>query len=223
VSRYKSMANAFKLSESGNTSEALAAWAAFAESYNMKDLARRITNNDPAAVQLIQKEAPNLVLETLSAANPRFAQSEFLSLKDQGTPSPDKLPRTNFQMISDGVAVLERQKAFARDWQEAQKEGWRSPSAFWSAWSDANPLGQFQSAARRQIGNFKGMDLPPSAEWTTGTIYVAPSRMAPAQADALAKQGVKPGDLFRFNGWDSDRKITPIPKDKGFEAYLEKP
>lgn len=222
ISRYKSMANAFKLSESGRTAEALAAWAAFAESYGMQDVARRITNNDPAAVELIQKEAPNLVLETLSAANPRFAQSEFLSLKDQGTPSPDKLPRTNFAMVSDGLAVLERQKAFAQDWQVAQQEGWRSPSAFWNAWSQANPMSQFQIAARRQLGNFKGMDLPAANEWTPGAIYVAPARMPPEQAEALAKRGVRPGDLFRFNGWNAETRITPIDKSKGFEAYLER-
>lgn len=222
ISRYKSMANAFKLSESGRTAEALAAWAAFAESYGMQDVARRITNNDPAAVELIQKEAPNLVLETLSAANPRFAQSEFLSLKDQGTPSPDKLPRTNFAMVSDGLAVLERQKAFAQDWQLAQQEGWRSPSAFWNAWSQANPMSQFQLAARRQLGNFKGMDLPAANEWTPGAIYVAPTRMPPEQAEALAKRGVRPGDLFRFNGWNAETRITPIDKSKGFEAYLER-
>lgn len=221
ISRYKSMANAFKLTQAGATAEALAAWSAFAESYGMTDLARRITNNDPAAVELIKKEAPNMVLETLSAANPRFAQSEFISLKDQGTPSPDKLPRTNFQMVADGMAMLERQKSFARDWQQAQKEGWQSPSAFWTAWSDANPLSQFQTAARRQLGNFKGMDLPPSNDWSPGAIYVVPDKLEPGQAAALAKQGVKSGELFRFNGWDADKKITPIPKGKGFEAYLE--
>ena len=222
ISRYKSMANAFKLSESGRTAEALAAWAAFAESYGMQDVARRITNNDPAAVELIQKEAPNLVLETLAAANPRFAQSEFLSLKDQGTPSPEKLPRTNFAMVSDGLAMLERQKAFAQDWQVAQQEGWRSPSAFWNAWSQANPMSQFQIAARRQLGNFKGMELPAANEWTPGAIYVAPTRMPPDQAEALAKRGVRPGDLFRFNGWNAETRITPIDKSKGFEAYLER-
>jgi len=114
-----------------------------------------------------------------------------------------------------------RAKTFMDDWQDAKKQGWSSPSAFYTEWNKANPASGFIKAAQRQIGNFSGMDLPKSSDWASGTIYVAPKNMPDAQKSFLAQYGVKPGDLFRFNGRDSKGKeVQPIPKSDYFNAHL---
>lgn len=217
IDRYKSMAHAFKLFQSGATAERLAGWASIAESYGHPDIARKILGGDPAGVEWVEKSGVNLVLETLKAANPRFAQSEFNKLSDKGVPVPDKLPQTNFQMITEGLGQLERNKAFMRDWSEARAAGWKSPSEFWQAWSEKNPLPKFIESATRTVGNLKGMDLPAFDKWSTGTLYVAPMKMNPQQTTVLGRRGIKPGQMFRFDGKD----VQPIPHEERFNAHLQ--
>ncbi|MEJ0093323.1 MAG: hypothetical protein WDN46_07775 [Methylocella sp.] len=220
IARFQSLAQAFKLFQSGSTTEKLQAGAAIAQSYGYPDLAKRILGGDPAAVQWVGKEGIQLTLDTLKAANPRFAQSEFQALANKGTPNAELLPQANHELIAEGLGLMERNRAFVQDWQKAQTQGWQSPSAFYGQWSNANPLGGFIRAAQRQIGNFKGMDLPPSSEWTQGVTYVAPSTMNPQQADAFAKRGIKPGQMFKFNGRDSSSPIQPIAPGASFSAQL---
>jgi hypothetical protein len=220
LQRFYSMQNGFKLFESGSKEESLAGWAALAQSFGMPDLAQRLAGGDASAVQIVQKNVPAEVLSALGAVNSRFAQSEFTTMTTKGSANPSSLPDANFSIVTDGIAPLERQKAFLRDWAQAQKEGWQSPAAFFQVWSEANPLSQFQIAARRKAGNFKGMDIPSASDWVPGAIYVVPKNISDQkQKSELAKMNLNPGDLFKFNGRNAP--ITKIPANKKFSAYME--
>jgi hypothetical protein len=215
--RYMGLVNAFKLYESGSAESTLATWAAIAQSFGYPDIAQKIASGDPAGVQWTEKIGPNLVLETLKAATPRFAQSEFLTLQDKGTPEPNKLPQANFQMVKEGLATLNRTDAFMQAWQRASlEEGWRSPSAYYAVWSKANPIEKFEQAAERQMGNFAGMPLPKSSEWTPGAVYVVPKNLAGEQKQFFDKRGLKTGDAFQYGGPDAapNQVIRPIPKQQ---------
>lgn len=215
--RYMGLVNAFKLFESGSAESTLAGWAAVAQSFGYPDIAQKIASGDPAGVQWTQKIGPNLVLETLKAATPRFAQSEFMTLQEKGTPEPNKLPQANFQMVKEGLATLNRTEAFMQAWQRAsQEEGWRSPSAYYIAWSKSNPIEKFEKAAKRQMGNFAGMSLPKAEEWTPGAVYVVPKNLVGDQKNFFTQRGLKAGDAFQYGGADAapELVIRPIPKQQ---------
>lgn len=221
LQRYKNIAQALKIAESGSTADQRLALSTLAATMGYQDLAEKVSQGDPAAMELVKKNAINAVLDTLKAATPRFAQQEFTRLSDQGVPSPDRLPRTNFEMTAEAIGTLERQKAFARDWSQAQKEGWVSPTSFWQSWSESNPLDSFVKSASRQLGNFKGMPLPPRRDWAEGAIYVVPQGMNKVQSSYMASKNLKPGDMFVFNGWSEggDANIKPIKKSEAFSAH----
>ena len=215
--RYESLIDAFKLFKSGPTTNQAGPWAAFAQTFGYDELAKQIAGGDVAAIERVQKIAPNLVLETLKAAQPKFAQAEFTTLNNKGVPEPGKLPDVNFGMVRDGLAVLNRSEAFIHAWNRAQlEEGWTSPSAYYVAWSTANPLKAFERAAELQMGNFAGMPLP--TEPVAGVTYVAPENMAPKQAAAFAKIGIKPGDPFHYDGAGN---ITPVPRRQLYSPSAE--
>lgn len=227
--RYMGLVNAFKMFESGSTEGTRAGWAAILQTLGYPDMASKFAAGDPAAVQWVEKTGPNLVLDTLKAATPRFAQSEFTTLQNKGTPEPNKLPQANFQMVKEGLATLNRTDAFMQAWQRAsQEEGWRSPSAYYMAWSKANPPEAFEKAAERQMGNFAGMGLPPASEWTPGTVYVVPNNLSAkvdpktgkSQKSFFEERGLKPGDAFQYNGPDAPREliIKPVPKQQLFST-----
>jgi hypothetical protein len=213
--RLNSLVNAFKLFESGSIEGNLAGAAAFAKSFGYPELAAKIASGDPEAVQWVQKTAPNLVLDTLKAATPRFAQSEFNTIAREGVPEPNKLPGANFQMVKEMIAMMNRNAAFTASWKRAsQEEGWRSPTAYYEAWKDANPLKAFEKAAERQMGNFAGMPLPPSSDWTPGVNYVVPKNLSSSQMSGFTKMGLKAGDIFRYNGRDAEQAISAVPRQQ---------
>jgi hypothetical protein len=213
--RLNALVNAFKLFESGSIESNLAGAAAFAKSFGYPEWASRLASGDPEAVQWVQKTAPNLVLDTLKAATPRFAQSEFNTLTRDGVPEPNKLPMTNFQMVKEGIAMMNRNAAFNASWKRAsQEEGWRSPSAYYEAWKEANPVSAFEKAAERQMGNFAGMPLPPASQWTPGVNYVVPKNLSASQMNGFTKMGLKPGDIFRYNGRDAEQAISVVPRQQ---------
>ena len=213
--RLNSLVNAFKLFQSGSIEGNLAGAAAFAKSFGYPELAAKIASGDPEAVQWVQKTAPNLVLDTLKAATPRFAQSEFNTIAREGVPEPNKLPGANFQMVKEMIAMMNRNAAFTASWKRAsQEEGWRSPTAYYEEWKDANPLKAFEKAAERQMGNFAGMPLPPSSEWTPGVNYVVPKNLSPSQMGGFTKMGLKAGDIFRYNGRDAEQAISAVPRQQ---------
>jgi hypothetical protein len=208
--RYEGLINAFKLFESGSTAATREGWAAFAQTFGYPDIAQKIAAGDTAAIQWVQKISPNLVLDTLKSAQPRFAQSEFNTLQNKGTPEPSKLPEANFMMIKEGLATLNRSEAFIHAWDRASREeGWASPAAYYTAWSKANPLKVFEKAVELQMGNFAGMPLP--SKPVANVIYVAPNNMTPKQSEGFAKLGIKPGDPFHYDGAGN---ISPVPKQQ---------
>jgi hypothetical protein len=225
LQRYKNIAQALKVAESGSTADQRLAFSALASTMGYQDLAEKVTQGDPAALELVKKNALNAVLDTLKAATPRFAQQEFTRLSDQGVPSPERLPRTNFEMVSEAVGTLDRQLAFSRDWAQAQKEGWVSPTSFWQSWSEANPLDAFVKSASRQLGNFKGMPLPPAKDWAEGAIYVVPSHLSAAQASHMSQRGLKAGDMFMFGGWGEGNEpiMKPIGRSEAYSAHRRMP
>jgi hypothetical protein len=216
--RYNSIANAFKLFESGPGAGTFSDYAAIAKSYGYPDLAKRIMDGEPEAVQLLQKEVPGLVLEQLKAATPRFAQSEFTALLDRGVPDAAKLPGANFQMVAQGLAIMNRASAFMESWPDAKAEGWRSMSSYYQAWSKANPLSEYMESAKRQMGNFAGMPLPPANKLAAGATYVTPKELDGDTRAAMGALGIKPGDIWRYNG--PGEKVTVIPRDEMFSTHM---
>ena len=220
ATRLRAMAQAFKLVQSGATTDRLTGLAAIADAYGFHDIAKKVLNGDVAAAQWIDKNGVNLVLESLKAATQRFTQSEFNKLNEKGVPTVDNTPQANHNMISEALGTVERSRAFMRDWKSAQQQGWSSVFAFWDAWSDKNPLSAFQKSADREIGNFKGMNLPPSQDWAEGTIYSVPKNIDPKQAQFLSRFGVAPGGIFRFNGKNAQTPVSPIRPEDTYTAHL---
>jgi hypothetical protein len=216
--RYNSIANAFKLFESGPGAGTQSDYAAIAKSWGYPDLAKRILDGDPEAVQLLQKEVPGLVLEQLKAATPRFAQSEFTALLDRGVPDASKLPGANFQMVAQGLAIMNRANAFMESWPDAKADGWRSMSAYYQAWSKANPLPDYMESAKRQMGNFAGMPLPPKDKLAAGATYVTPKELDDTTKNAMGALGINPGDIWRYNG--PGKPVTVIPREEMFSTHM---
>jgi hypothetical protein len=202
LTRTRSLAQAFKLFQSGAFGDKREALAAIAQSAGFNDIARRVAQGDPAAMQWVEKEAVNNVLATLKEATPRFAQSEFNKIAEVGTANVTNLPQANFAVLTEMMAVAKRNQDFLHDWATAKKQGWTSITSFNEAWRGANPIEEYEAAAAKQMGNFRGMNLPPKL--TAGAIYVTPDNVPPP----LQKRGLKPGDLFQYKNDDVD-KIPP--------------
>ena len=200
ISRYQAMAQALKLVESGRVQAAdlNKRVAEIAASFGLDDIAKRLASGEIAAAQWLSKESVNSVLDTLKSANPRFAQSEFKAVADKGTPSYGMTPQANHQMVAEMLGVLQRQKQFAQDWTKAREQGWQSVSAFYDKWNQANPLHDFVVKAQRDIGTFKGMNLPDWRNLTPGATYVVPQNVPPKLVEAFKSADLKPGDVFRF-------------------------
>jgi len=216
--RYNTITNAFKLFQSGPGAAPLAEYAAIAKSWGQPELAQKLFDGDPAAVAILQKEAPGLVLEQLKAATPRFAQSEFTALLDKAVPEAGKLPEANFQMVAQGLAIMNRSHAFLDSWADAQADGWRSMSAYYREWSKANPMPAYLESAKLQMGNFAGMPIPPADKLAVGATYVTPKELDGNTKAAMGALGIQPGDIWRYNGPGKDVNI--IPRADMFSVYM---
>jgi len=200
IKRYHSMARALQLFQSGRTSEMTGFVAAYAADLGMPDIANAINRGQVDAQQWLGKEGLNAALQQLAAINSRFTQAEFNRVQSSGMPSITNTPQANYQMLTNGLSSLYRLRQFQTDWQAAQQQGWNSPSAFYDAWSRANPSEAFTTAAERRVGNIRGMQLPQDIQrnWVPGQTYVMPEN-APTQVRA-ALRGIAPGQVFRYNG-----------------------
>jgi len=216
--RYNTITNAFKLFQSGSAAVPFSEYAAIAKSWGAPDLAKTIFDGDPAAVQVLQKEAPGLVLEQLKAATPRFAVNEFNALLDKGVPEGGRLPEANFQMVAQGLAIMNRSHAFLDSWADAQADGWRSMSAYYLEWGKANPMPAYLESAKLQMGNFAGMPVPPKDKLAVGATYVTPKELDGETKASMGALGIQPGDIWRYNG--RDQKPTVIPKADMFSVYM---
>ena len=216
--RYNTITNAFKLFASGPGTVPLSEYAAIAKSWGQPGLAERLFSGDSAAVQVLQKEAPGLVLEQLKAATPRFAQSEFTALLDKAVPDAGRLPEANFQMVAQGLAIMNRSHAFLDSWADAKADGWRSMSAYYLEWGKANPMPAYLESAKLQMGNFAGMPIPPADKLAAGATYVTPKELDQPTQAAMGALGIQPGDIWRYNG--PGKNVTVIPRADMFSVYM---
>ena len=224
VARTQAIAQAFKTFESGALADKQKAGTTLALALGQPSIAKMITDGNPAGMQWVEKEGVNSVLDTLKAATPRFAQAEFNQVAANGTPNVTNQPQANHEMVSEMLALGQRNRDFMRDWEGAKQQGWASPSAFYTAWNASNPLNGYIKSAQRQIGNFAGMDLPKPEDWAAGSVYIAPKSTASPTyqriSPYLAQHGVKPGDMFRYNGAKSANPVQMIPPSDYFSAHL---
>lgn len=216
--RYNTITNAFKLFQSGPGAAPLAEYAAIAKSWGQPGLAEKIFDGKPEAVAVLQKQAPGLVLEQLKAATPRFAQSEFTALLDKAVPDAGRLPEANFEIVAEGLAIMNRSHAFLDSWADAQADGWRSMSAYYREWSKANPMAAYLQSAKLQMGNFAGMPIPPEDKLAVGATYVTPKELDQNTKAAFGALGIQPGDIWRYNG--RGKNPTVIPKADMFSVYM---
>jgi len=218
IKRYHSMARALQLFQSGRTSEMTGFVAAYAADLGMPDIANAINRGQVDAQQWLGKEGLNAALQQLAAINSRFTQAEFSRVQSSGMPSITNTPQANYQMLTNGLSSLYRLRQFQTDWQAAQQQGWNSPSAFYDAWSRANPSEAFTTAAERRVGNIRGMQLPQDAQrnWVPGQTYVMPDNAPPAVQRAFAN--VRPGQVFRFNGLDAETPYTVLNRAQAYST-----
>ena len=221
IERLRALGQAYKTFESGAGQDKMYALAAYASAYGRPDIAQMALGGgklSTAAYEWVKKEGVNLTLNTLSAQNPRFAQSEFKALAADGVPNTINRPEANQRLVAEGLGTLLQQQKFQDDWTKRGKaDGWESPSAYYQQWSSANPLDGFISSAQRQIGNFRGSTLPPTKEWVEGGTYVAPKNPSPELKKQLDVMGVQPNQVFRYKGRNSP--VEPLKDEDALKAY----
>ena len=66
-----------------------------------EDFVTNVANGDPAAMQWVEKEGLNSVLNTLKAATNRFGQQEFLQMEKKGVPTISNDPHANFALVGE--------------------------------------------------------------------------------------------------------------------------
>jgi soluble lytic murein transglycosylase-like protein len=216
----QTVAQAFKLFNSNIVAEKLQGYALLAKATGMPDsVVEAVAGGDPAAMQRVDKEAVPSVIGILKEGASRFGQQEFMVTQKTAVASKTADPKANHALVGELMGKAQWNKQFLTDWDKAKDEGWRSPSAFFASWSQANPLNTYILSATKQIGNFRGMDLPkdPNA-YVEGAIYVAPERFGtPALEKYFGSIGVKPGQLFKYNG---PNNLQPIAKEDYYTAHL---
>lgn len=109
------------------------------------------TSTDAGAVATALHEAQKSTIQMLKATNPRFANAEFQTLTKAGE-SPDLPPSANLNMLSEDIATVRQQMAFARDWGEARIGGKQDPDIYEVKWFHDNPLKPMVEAVRKEIG-----------------------------------------------------------------------
>ena len=219
--RFKSLGQAFKLFSSDVLAEKRQGAALLARAVGApEDFVTNVANGDPAAMQWVEKEGLNSVLNTLKAATNRFGQQEFLQMEKKGVPTISNDPHANFALVGELLGQSQWNKQFYLDWQKAQEKGWGSPSAFYSEWVQANPPQTYIASAMKQLGNFRGMSLPSNPKsYVEGAIYVAPDKFkSKALEQHLGSFGIKPGQLFRYN---KETDLRPISREENFSAHLD--
>lgn len=200
------IAHAYKQFTTGPYSDQRQAVANLAETLGFPELAEQARRGDAAAAEMAKKNILGLALKQLKEANSRFTQSEFNKIATEGSPSGEIRPAAAHAMLREALAATKRDRDLAEAWADAQKQGWQNPLAFADAWRKTNPREIYLRQADRQLGNFKGMDLPRTADdWVPGTVYVAPDRGA--MTDKLKARGIAPGTMFRM---DADRNFAPF-------------
>jgi hypothetical protein len=174
--RLTTIANAFKLTESGAFATHKAELAAALKALGIDPSLAGST--DPAAVQLALHENILTTLPLLKAATPRPSQVEFVTTSENRE-HPNLQPEANLNMLAEDIALMRQARALPADWRQAQLLGWQNPQAFESAWSDRNPLDKTLAQVKAEIGPLKGMPGGPGSA-------AAPSPAPPAAATPTA-------------------------------------
>lgn len=232
----RQMGQAFKLFTSGALNDRLQGAAAIITRAGYPDIAQRMlrgeeVNGPPdangrpgprvnaalAATQWVDKLGIGLSLDSLKQANSRFTQAEFMTMQQRGMPNANMEPQAAHALIANMLGNARMNAQFASDWERAQREGWANINAFANEWKKANPPQTFVEAARRDLGTFRGMPLPPTSEWVPGATYVVPERLTPRQAEVLGSHGIRAGQTFRYGGGDVLERVDPR---EAFSAHM---
>jgi hypothetical protein len=158
--RLQTIANAFKMTESGAFTTQKAELAAALKSLGINPA---IVGTNPAAVQLALHENILTTLPLLKAATPRPSQIEFVTTSENRE-HPNIQPEANLQMLGEDIALMRQAQQLPQDWNSAQQAGWRNADSFYSAWNKRNPLEKAAEAVKQEIGPLKGMEAKPAAE-----------------------------------------------------------
>jgi hypothetical protein len=149
--RLNSIANAFKLTQSGAFQTNKAELDSVLKSIGLPN-----TFTDPGQVEIALHSNYAQTLLNLKAATSRFTQSEFKVLSEKSE-HPDLQPEANLEMLTQDNATLARAIPLPQDWNNAQQLGWRNPLSFETSWVQMNPLSDMVQWQRNNIGPLKGM------------------------------------------------------------------
>lgn len=225
----REIGQAFKLFGSNTITDRLMGGAQIAAALGQNDISQRLLRgaradagqearaDAVAAAEWLEKNGNELALNLLKAANSRFTQAEFITFAQRGVPTRAMRPETAHNLLASQMGAMEANRRLQEDWLRARQQGWQSISAFADEWKRANPTSVFIDAASRQLGNFRGMPLPPIDRWVEGSTYVAPENLQGPQREALARRGVQPGQTFRYLG---NGRLEIVRPEEAFTAHL---
>jgi hypothetical protein len=154
--RLTTIANAFKMIQSGAFTEEKGAFNAALQSIFGRDTGLQLANADPAAVEQALHENYKATLQTLGAVNKRFTQREFAVVSEKSE-HPNLQPEANLQMLAEDIGSLRQMRAMATDWVTARVAGMKDPEIFTTKWLGANPLPPIVNAVKQEIGPLQGM------------------------------------------------------------------
>jgi hypothetical protein len=173
--RLNTIAGAFKAIQTGSFTTDRADWAAKIRALGMNGLADRIMAH-PEQAQLGLHENYAETMEQLKANTARFTQQEF-KITSENKQHPNLQPEANLQMLAEDLGPIRQTRDLATDWTAAQRQGWRDPQSFESAWLRQNKLSDYVKRAKDEIGPLKGMPgnaAPGSANGGWGVRVIAP-------------------------------------------------
>jgi hypothetical protein len=186
--RLNTIAGAFQAIQTGSFTTNKADWQAKLNAVGIH-FADNVLS-DPTKVQLGLHENYAETMEQLKANTPRFTQQEF-KITSENKQHPNLQPGANLQMIAEDLAPIRQTRDLATDWTAAQRQGWRDPQSFESAWLRQNKLSDYVKRAKDEIGPLKGMPGNPA----TGGAPTAPATTvhSPSAVEAeMKRRGLLP-------------------------------
>lgn len=184
LQRLSTIQDAYKSIQSGSWTTDLANMRA-----RLNGVGIHIADNvlpNPNAVQLSLHENYAETMDWLKAHTNKFTQMEF-KITSENKQHPNLMPEANLQMIAEDAATLRQHQDVVRDWQTAQKAGWKDPQSYEEAWLRHNKLRDYVNDERKRIGPLKGMS--PTA--------ALPRYSSPEDVHDAARLGkINPGEKF---------------------------
>jgi hypothetical protein len=151
--RLETIASAFKSIQTGSWTTDKADIAA-----KLKGIGIDVTPylGNPAQVQLALHENYAETMQQLKASNNRWTQMEF-RVTSENKEHPDIQPAANLQMLSEDIGTLRQARDLPNDFVAAQRNGWRDPQSFETAWLKQNPVSGYVAQVKKEIGPLQGM------------------------------------------------------------------